>query len=135
MAAGFAYTWHSNRATEDKLAAGPSCQSPCPRYGCLDLGGRLDRALFVGSVRPLSISTKLFPSIAASANAVYFCHGQGFRRNLFHVFHIDNGRAEPAVELEFFEQMQVREGPVFGPFNLDVYLACCVDVAVGAFGI
>ncbi|XP_066328042.1 uncharacterized protein [Miscanthus floridulus] len=70
-----------------------------------------DRALFVGSVRALSISTKLFPSIAASANAVYFCHGQGSRRNLFHVFHIDNGHAEPAVELEFFEQMQGREGP------------------------
>jgi hypothetical protein len=86
-----------------------------------------DRALFMGLVRALSISTKLFRSIAASANAVYFCHGQGYRGELFRVFHIHNGRTEPSVELEFFEQMQVREH-FCGPFNLDIYLACCVDV-------
>jgi len=86
-----------------------------------------DRALIIGSVRALSISTKLFPSIAASANAVYFCHGQGYRGELFRVFHIDNGRTEPLVELDFFEQMQVRER-FCGPLNLDIYLACCVDV-------
>jgi hypothetical protein len=61
-----------------------------------------DRALFMGLVRALSISTKLFRSIAASANAVYFCHGEGYRGELFRVFHIHNGRTEPSVELEFF---------------------------------
>ncbi|OEL16846.1 hypothetical protein BAE44_0022135 [Dichanthelium oligosanthes] len=40
----------------------------------------------------------------ASANAVYFCHADGPIDKLFCVFHIDdNGRREPALELEFFE--------------------------------
>ncbi|KAJ1280110.1 hypothetical protein BS78_04G206600 [Paspalum vaginatum] len=87
------------------------------------------RALFVGSLRTLSVSTTLFPSIAASDNAVYFCHGHGPGDKLFSVFYIDSGRDETALELEFFDQM---DGPFFGPFNLDVYLAYCVDLVLGA---
>ncbi|RLM80193.1 uncharacterized protein C2845_PM12G10730 [Panicum miliaceum] len=101
----------------------------------VDVGGRkltltatvgAGRALFVGSHRTLSISTRLFPSIAANANAVCFRNGQGL---LFRVFYNYDGRGEPALEMRLLDQSE--EGSCFGPFNLDVYLACCVDFLHG----
>ncbi|KAL6899467.1 hypothetical protein ACP4OV_006125 [Aristida adscensionis] len=78
-----------------------------------------DRAVFIGSARALSVSTPLFPCIAA--NAVYFCTGHGSTGLLFYVFHVDEGRGEAAFSGQ-------EAGPFLAPCNLDVYLACCVDL-------
>ncbi|PUZ76724.1 hypothetical protein GQ55_1G313900 [Panicum hallii var. hallii] len=83
-----------------------------------------DRAVFIGSTRALSISTRLFPSIAA--NAVYFCIGSISMDLLFYIVHLDNGWGEPA-RLPYSDQGQA-VGPFVVPCNLDVYLACCIDV-------
>ncbi|RLM78511.1 hypothetical protein C2845_PM12G21500 [Panicum miliaceum] len=83
-----------------------------------------DRAVFIGSTRALSISTRLFPSIAA--NAVYFCIGSISMDLLFYIVHLDNGWGEPA-RLPYSDQGQA-VGPFVDPCNLDVYLACCIDV-------
>ncbi|RCV07468.1 hypothetical protein SETIT_1G247300v2 [Setaria italica] len=82
-----------------------------------------DRAVFIGSARALSISTRLFPSIAA--NAVYFCIGNRSTELLFYIVHLDNGRGEPA-HVPYSDQGQA-VGPFVDPCNLDVYLAFCVD--------
>ncbi|KAG2660107.1 hypothetical protein PVAP13_1KG406000 [Panicum virgatum] len=78
-----------------------------------------DRAVFIGSTRALSISTRLFPSIAA--NAVYFCTGSRSMDLLFYIVHLDTGWGEPA-RLPFSDQ-----GPFVDPCNLDVYLAWSID--------
>ncbi|CAL4968041.1 unnamed protein product [Urochloa decumbens] len=83
-----------------------------------------DRAVFIGSARAVSVSTRLFPSIAA--NAVYFCVGNRSIDLLFYIVHLDNGRGEPA-QVPFSDQGQAA-GPFVNPCNLDVYLASSIDV-------
>ncbi|CAN6238760.1 unnamed protein product [Urochloa humidicola] len=90
----------------------------------------VDRAVFVGSSRAVSVSTRLFPSIAA--NAVYFCVGNRSMEVLFYIVRLDNGRGEPA-DLPFSHQGQA-VGPFVDPWNLDVYLAYSID-AVQVLGI
>ena len=68
-----------------------------------------DRAVFIGSTRALSISTRLFPSIAA--NAVYFCTGSRSMDLLFYIVHLDTGWGEPA-RLPFSDQ-----GPFVRPLQ------------------
>ncbi|CAL4886506.1 unnamed protein product [Urochloa decumbens] len=83
-----------------------------------------DRAVFIGSARVVSVSTRLFPSI--TGNAVYFCVGNRSIDLLFYIVHLDNGRGEPA-QVPFSDQGQAA-GPFVNPCNLDVYLASSIDV-------
>ncbi|KAF8692949.1 hypothetical protein HU200_039311 [Digitaria exilis] len=82
-----------------------------------------DRAVFIGSARALSVSTRLFPS--AATNAVYFCVGLRPVELLFLVVRLDDGcGGDELARIPYNDQVA---GPFIGPCNLDVYLAWCVD--------
>ncbi|RCV07467.1 hypothetical protein SETIT_1G247200v2 [Setaria italica] len=84
-----------------------------------------DAAAGMIMVRASMSDERCFPPSLPTQPAVYFCIGQG---PLFYVFHNDNWRGEPALEMESFDWS---EASFFGPTNLDVSLACCADFLPG----